>query len=195
MANPNEHDNQSEELLSSQEEKKEDQLSNSEELQSELKSQQEKNLRLLAEMENARKRMQRDKHDTIRFAVENVISEFLSPLDNFENAFSFTQQASEEIQNWAKGFEMILTQFKDILSTHNISPFHAEGLLFDPHQHEVIEIEETEKHPDGTVIQQFACGYKSGEDRILRPAKVKVAKAPKKEEENGEDQKTTREKT
>ena len=160
----------------------EGQLPTSEELQFELRNQQEKNLRLLAEMENARKRMQKDKHDTTRFAVENVIGEFLSPLDNFENAFSFTRQASDEVQNWARGFEMILTQFKDVLSSHNVTSFFLEGNHFDPHLHEVIEIEETEKHAEGTVIQEFVRGYKCG-DRILRPAKVKVAKKPVKESE------------
>lgn len=164
----------------------EEQFPTSEELQSELRSQQEKNLRLLAEMENARKRMQKDKHDTTRFAVENVIGEFLGPLDNFENAFSFTHQASEEVQNWAKGFEMILTQFKDVLSGHNVTSFLSEGTPFDPHLHEVIEVEETEKHEEGTVIQEFVRGYKCG-DRVLRPAKVKVAKKPVKDDEENQD--------
>lgn len=158
------------------------QLPTSEELQFELRNQKERNLRLLAEMENARKRMQKDQRDTTRFAVENVIGDFLDPLDHFENAFSFTQQASEEVQNWAKGFEMILMQFKDILSKHNVTPFASEGTQFDPHLHEVIEVEETEKHQEGTVIQEFVRGYKCGE-RILRPAKVKVAKKPAKEDE------------
>ncbi|WP_420421230.1 nucleotide exchange factor GrpE [Simkania sp.] len=176
-------ESQGEKQSEAQEDKpQEEQLPTSEELQFELRNQQEKNLRLLAEMENARKRMQKDKHDTTRFAVENVIEEFLSPLDNFENAFSFTQQASEEVQNWAKGFEMILTQFKDVLANHNVTPFSSEGNHFDPHLHEVIEIEETEKHEEGTVIQEFVRGYKCGE-RILRPAKVKVAKKPVKESE------------
>lgn len=163
----------------------EEQLPSSEELQFELRNQQEKNLRLLAEMENARKRMQKDKHDTTRFAIENMIGEFLTPLDNFENAFSFTQQASEEVQNWAKGFEMILTQFKDVLASHNVTPFSSEGNHFNPHLHEVIEIEETEMHEEGTVIQEFVRGYKCG-DRILRPAKVKVAKKPAKESEESQ---------
>lgn len=171
-----------EEPLPPEKEKEQQPLPTSEELESQLKNQQERNLRLLAEMENARKRMQKEKHDTTRFAVENVISEFLGPLDNFENAFSFTHQASEEVQNWAKGFEMILTQFKDVLTNHSVTPFQSEGNHFDPHLHEVIEVEETEKHLDGTIIQEFVRGYKCG-DRVLRPAKVKVAKKPVKEGE------------
>ena len=160
-------------------------------LKNQIKEEQEKYLRSLADHENTRKRMQKDKHDTTRFAVENVISEFLSPLDSFENALSFANQASEETQNWAKGFEMILTQFKDILVEHKVVPFNSEGNKFDPHFHEVLELEETEKHDDGTIIQEFLKGYKCG-DRALRPARVKVAKKPSKEP-NSDEQKTPEE--
>jgi molecular chaperone GrpE len=153
-----------------------------EELQMELETQKERYVRLLAEMENARKRMQKERHDMMRYAIENVITEFLSPLDNLENALSFAHQTSEETQNWAKGFEMILTQFKEVLGNHSVTYFQSEGMHFDPHMHEVIEMEETEKYREGTVIQEFIRGYKCG-DRILRPARVKVAKKPTEAEE------------
>lgn len=156
-------------------------------LKQQVKEEQEKYLRSLADMENTRKRMQKEKHDSTRFAVENVIGEFLPPLDNFENALSFVHQASEETQTWAKGFEMILTQFKDILSAHKVTPYASEGLQFDPHLHEVLELEETDKYEDGHIIQEFVKGYKCG-DRILRPARVKVAKTPKKEETEKESE-------
>lgn len=164
-----------------------EEIDETEVLKQQIKEEQEKYIRSLADMENTRKRMQKEKHDTTRFAVENVISEFLGPLDNFENALSFVHQASEETQTWAKGFEMILTQFKDILSSHKVTPYASEGAQFDPHLHEVLELEETEKHADGTIIQEFVKGYKCG-DRILRPARVKVAKAPKKEEAETDQQ-------
>lgn len=157
-----------------------EEIDETEGLKLQVKEEQEKYLRSLADMENSRKRMQKEKHDSTRFAVENVIGEFLSPLDNFENALSFVHQASEETQTWAKGFEMILTQFKDVLSGHKVIPYTSEGATFDPHLHEVLELEETGKHADGLILQEFVKGYKCG-DRILRPARVKVAKAPKKE--------------
>lgn len=157
-----------------------EEINETESLKQQVKEEQEKYLRSLADMENSRKRMQKEKHDSTRFAVENVIGEFLSPLDNFENALSFVHQASEETQTWAKGFEMILTQFKDVLSGHKVTPYTSEGALFDPHLHEVLELEETDKHEDGLILQEFVKGYKCG-GRILRPARVKVAKAPKKE--------------
>jgi len=117
-----------------------------------------------------------------RFAIENVIAEILLPIDTLENALGFTDQMSEDTRNWAKGFEMILSQFKEILSNHNITSFHSEGEQFDPHKHEAVEMEETDDYPEGTIIQEFLKGYKSG-DRTVRAARVKVAKAPKQESE------------
>lgn len=142
----------------------------------------EKYMRLLAEMENTRKRMQKEKHEMTRFAMENVIAEILQPIDTFESALSFTDQMSEDTRNWAKGFEMILGQFKEILGNHNVVAFHSKGEMFDPHRHEAVEIEETDEHPDGTILKELLKGYRSG-DRILRAARVKVAKTPNQKEE------------
>lgn len=147
----------------------------------------DKYFRLLAEMENTRKRMQKEKHEMTRFGIENVISEILLPIDTFENALGFTNQMSDETRNWAKGFEMILAQFKEILSNHNVTAFHSVGEEFDPHWHEAVEIEETHDHPDGTIIHEFLKGYKSG-DRILRAARVKVAKIPEKKVQTEENE-------
>ena len=156
------------------EQPQEDRLS---QLESEVKECHEKNLRLFAEMENSRKRLIKEKQDMTRFGIENVISDFLTPMDNLENALKFAQQMSEETRNWARGFEMILSQFKDVLSDHGISSFDSVGSSFDPHMHEAVEVEETDKAPEGQVLQEFIKGYKSAQ-RTLRPARVKVAKAP-----------------
>ncbi len=157
-------------------------------LEEELSEYKDKYLRLLAETENTRKRMQKERQEMTRFAVENVITEILAPIDSMENALKFTEQLSDELRNWAQGFQMILGQFKDVLSNHGVIPFHSEGMQFDPHLHYAIEIEETEEKPEGTIIQEFVKGYKSG-DRTVRPARVKVAKPPEKKEitENTQD--------
>lgn len=160
-------------------------------LQREVKEQKEKYLRVLAEMENVRKRMQKERHETTRFAVENVIREFLVPLDHFENAMGFTHQMSEETQTWARGFEMILTQFKEILKGHQVVPFQSEGIAFDPHLHEVIEMEETEEKNVGMVLQEFLRGYRCGE-RVLRPARVKVGKRRENQTCQPQDQLTSK---
>jgi len=152
-------------------------------LEEELKEYKDKYLRVLADMENARKRMQKEKQEMIRFATENVIADILGPLDNLEHALGFAQKMSEEVRNWASGFHMIVTQFKDALQGHGVVPFDSKGMQFDPHKHEAVETEETETHPEGTVVQEFKKGYKSG-DRTVRPASVKVAKAPSEQEKN-----------
>lgn len=146
-------------------------------IEEELKEVKDKYLRLLADMDNMRKRMQKEKLEGSRFAIESAIAEFLDPIDNLENALNFAQGHSDETRNWALGFQMILAQFKEVLHRHNVISFHSEGASFDPHLHEAVEIEETTQYPEGKIIKEFVRGYKSG-DRTLRPARVKVAKAP-----------------
>lgn len=135
----------------------------------------DKYLRSIADMENMRKRMMKDKQESARFAIENVIADFLTPMDNLENALGHAKEASDDVRNWAFGFEMILAQFKDVLQQNGIVPLVALGEIFDPHMHEAVETEVTDKHPEGEILSEFVRGYKCG-DRIIRPARVKVAK-------------------
>ena len=150
------------------------------ELQRELLEYKDKYLRLLADGENVRKRMQKERQEIIRHATESLIIDFLSPIDNFENALRFAQDMSEEVRNWAFGFQMILAQFKDILAQNGVTPFEAIGKPFNPHDHEAIEMEETIKEPPGTVIRVNLKGYKMG-DRTIRATRVTVAKSFEKE--------------
>lgn len=153
-------------------------LSAEQQKEQELQEAKDKYLRLLAEMENTRKRLQKEKLDMARFSVENVITEFLPAMDNFENALGFTQNMSAEVSNWAKGFQMILDQFKEVLTSNGITAFSSKGQLFDPRLHEAIETEETDSHQEGEILQEYVRGYKSKE-RTIRPARVKVAKKPR----------------
>lgn len=137
----------------------------------------DKYLRTLAEQENMRKRIQKEKQDMVGFGIENAIAEFLPAIDNFENALRFAESAEGAVKNWAIGFEMILSQFKEVLYNHGIVSFHSEGNTFDPLYHEAVEIVETTEHPDGTIMHEFTKGYKSA-TRTIRPARVKVAKYP-----------------
>ena len=146
-------------------------------LEKNLKECQEKYLRLLADSENTRKRLQKERQEHTKYAVENVIVEFLHPLDSFEKALKFAESMSNEVKNWAVGFEMILGQFKQILSNHGVVTFESTSQHFDPHLHEAVEVVETQEYPPGTIVHEFLRGYRSG-DRIIRPARVKVAKTP-----------------
>jgi molecular chaperone GrpE len=133
--------------------------------------------RALADAENSRKRLQKENQELVQYAMQNVFVDFLGPIDHMENALGFTEQASTEVQHWAYGFKMILNQFKDVLSNNGVTAFKSIGERFDPHRHEAVETVETTDYPPGTVVSESICGYKSG-DRIVRPARVKVAKAP-----------------
>jgi molecular chaperone GrpE len=137
----------------------------------------DKYLRALAEQENMRKRIQKEKQEMLSFGIENAIAEFLPAIDNFENALRFAESAAGEVKNWAIGFEMILSQYKEVLYNHGIVSYHSEGNTFDPQIHEAVEIVETTEHPDGTIMHEFTKGYKSAH-RTIRPARVKVAKHP-----------------
>ncbi|MBS0623170.1 MAG: nucleotide exchange factor GrpE [Verrucomicrobia bacterium] len=146
-------------------------------LQVQLNECQDKYLRLLAESENVRKRLLKERQELMQYAVENLLSEFLHPIDNFENALKFATRASDEVRNWAAGFQMIAAQFKQVLSNHGLEEFSSIGQQFDPLFHEAVEMVETTDHSPGTVIEQSVSGYKKGE-RTVRVARVKVAKAP-----------------
>lgn len=157
-----------------------------EQLKKELSECKDKYLRSLAESENARKRLQKEKQEMIQYATQNLVVDFLNPIDHMENALKFTQQMSDEVKHWAVGFQMILTQFKDVLTMNGVSPFTSEGKPFDPHKHEAIETVATADFPPGTVIEETTRGYLMG-DKTIRPARVKVSKAPAAQPANNQE--------
>lgn len=149
-------------------------------MQKEIHDYKDKYLRSLADMENSYKRMQKDKLEYTNYAVESVIVDFLHPIDNLENALKFAQEMSDEVKNWAFGFQMILTQFKDILASNGIVQIETANAKFDPHLHEAVEMVETDDHLPDTIVEVCVRGYKKGE-RTIRPARVKVAKKVQKD--------------
>lgn len=146
-------------------------------LEEEVEESKDKYLRLLADTENMRKRLAKEKQEMTRFSIDSVMAEILGPLDNFEKALECANQMSPEVRNWAMGFQMILAQFKEVLQNHGVTPFSSVGAPFDPFLHDAIEVEETDAQPEGTVLTEYVRGYKS-KDRTIRPARVKVAKKP-----------------
>ncbi len=144
-------------------------------LQKELMEYKDKYLRLLADAENARKRLQKERGEISRYAIENLVGDFLKPLDNLENALQFANAMSEEVKNWAFGFQMILTQFKDALAQHGVNSFDSIGMPFNPHDHEAVEMVESETAPPGIILEENVRGYRMGE-RTIRAARVKVSK-------------------
>lgn len=137
----------------------------------------DKYLRLLAEIDNTRKRLQKEKQDLMRFAVRDVLLEILHPIDHMEKALAHSENMSHEVKHWAAGFKMILTQFKEVLTLHGVHAVESVGMAFDPHQHEAVEMVERTDVAPGTILEEFIKGYRMG-DMVIRPARVKVAKAP-----------------
>lgn len=137
----------------------------------------DKYFRLLAEMENLRKRMSKEGGDNTKHAVGNVIAEFLHPIDNLESALNYADKMSDEVKNWAIGFKMILNQFQETLGNYGVKPIDTQGQHFDPHLHDAIEMRETSEFEPGAIVEECRKGYVMGE-RTIRPARVVVAKTP-----------------
>jgi molecular chaperone GrpE len=147
-----------------------------EELKKELSELKDKYLRALAEMDNQRKRLDREKNDFYQFALGDILKDVLSVLDNFERALQSRDQTDGK--SYEEGIELIHKLLLDLIRKRGVTLVEAEGIKFDPTIHQAILTEESEevKEPEiGEVLQK---GYKINA-RLLRPALVKVI-VPKK---------------
>ena len=134
----------------------------------------ERIVRLTADFDNFRKRAQRDKDEARQFANQGLLEKLLPVLDNFEMALTAVKDADSSVRD---GVQMILDQLLSVLKESGVEPVDALGQPFDPNLHEALSQEETTDAEEGTVVQQVQCGYKLN-DRLVRPARVVVAKAP-----------------
>jgi molecular chaperone GrpE len=132
-------------------------------------------VRLQADFENYRKRVERDRHQESRRAVESLVESLLPVLDAFERAMAAHDDPAYE--EYRKGFELIQKRLWDSLAKQGLEKIEAESKPFNPHEHHAIERVETLEHPDGTVIEELQAGYKL-HDKVLRPAMVRVAIHP-----------------
>jgi molecular chaperone GrpE len=145
-----------------------------EELKAQIEEYKDKYFRALAEIENSRKRLSREKVESQSFAVQNIVVDLLQPVDHFEMALHHAEEAKGDISVWAKGFEMILEQLRQVLQDHGVVSYQSLNTQFDPHAHEAVETEERCDVPEGTVVFEFQKGYRLG-GRTIRPARVRVA--------------------
>jgi molecular chaperone GrpE len=134
-------------------------------------------LRRQAEFENYRRRIDREKVESYARARGEVLLELLPVVDNFERALSSLEKSETDAAGLRHGIELIHKQFKDALTKFGLEPVESVGQVFDPHLHEAVTIEPTDEHEENTIIEEFQRGYKLGE-KLLRPAKVKVAASP-----------------
>ena len=134
----------------------------------------ERIVRLTADFDNFRKRAQREKDEARQFANQGLLEKLLPVLDNFEMALTAVKDADPSVRD---GVQMILDQLLGVLKESGVEPVDAMGQPFDPNLHEALSQEETTEVEEGTVVQQVQRGYKLN-DRLVRPARVVVAKAP-----------------
>jgi len=135
-----------------------------------LREQEDKYLRLLAEYDNYRKRSQKEKETAWTTAKADTAKEFLPVYDNLERALK--QETADEA--YAKGVQMIMTQFKTTLEKLGIQEIPALGETFDPNLHNAVMHIDDENLGENVVAEVFQTGFQTG-DKIIRHAMVKVA--------------------
>jgi len=143
-------------------------------LQQEKAAIQDRLLRLAAEFENYRKRVDRERRDQADAAVAGAVEELLPIVDNLERALEAPVGSDAEV--YRKGVQLIHQQMVDLLRKRGVTPIESVGTEFDPNVHQAVAHEVSSDHREGEVMEEFRRGYKLG-DRLLRPAMVKVAKA------------------
>jgi molecular chaperone GrpE len=132
-------------------------------------------LRQVAEVDNFKKRLNREREDAIRYANENLIKDILPVIDNLERAIAHAQGGSDG-KPLVEGVEMVLRGLLDVLSKHGVVQVPAVGAVFDPSKHEAMEQVESSEYQPNIIINEHHKGYLF-RDRLLRPALVTVSKA------------------
>jgi len=134
----------------------------------------DRNLRLQADFENTRKRLEKEREDFIKFANESIILELLNTLDDLERTVELAQSQHQDLTSFLKGVEMILAHLYEMLKKYGVRPIEAKGRLFDPAYHEALMQLECNDLPEHTIIEELQKGYLLN-DKVIRTTKVKVA--------------------
>ena len=164
----------------------EEEKSNEEALQEEVERLRDEKLRLLAEIDNLRKRYDRERLDSIRYGSINLARDILSPDDNLTRALEAIPQEEKNsltVNNLVSGLKMVQKEFSTILEKYGVIKIEALNKKFDHNFHQaVVEIENNETE-EGTVINEMQCGY-TMYDKLLRPSMVGVSKKTEKNDKS-----------
>ncbi len=145
-----------------------------EQLQQEVTSHRDKHLRTLADMDNLRRRLAREKDEIRRSAAAALIEDMLPSLDNLQIGLE-TAARHPEAKEVSRGFEVVAAQIRQILERHGLQALEPEsGSLFDPNQHEAMAYEASDSIPDHHIVRVLRIGYTLNQ-RLLRPATVVVS--------------------
>lgn len=134
---------------------------------------------LAAEMENIKKRHQKDLENSVKYGSEKILKNLVEVVDNFERTTAamgpLESIQDEKMKNLLVGIEMIRKQFLDALAQSGLVPIEALGKIFDPNLHEALSQMVAEGKKEGEVVMEYQKGYLLN-GRLLRPSKVVVAK-------------------
>ena len=133
-------------------------------------------LRAEAELDNYRKRVQREAEELRKYQILPLASELLPGLDNLGRAIA-AAETSKNIEDLLTGVSMVARQLEDILSRHAVKPIDAQGQPFDPNLHEALGQVPSADFPAMTVVQELEKGY-TLHDRVVRPTKVFISSGP-----------------
>lgn len=139
-------------------------------LRGELKDLRDRSMRTLADFDNFRKRVERERGEQRRFAGSEVLRDLLAVVDNLERAVG-AQSTLEELR---EGVELILRQMGELLKRHGVERVSAAGRRFDPASHEAVVRHDSDEVAEPTIVKELQTGYWL-RDRLLRPALVEVA--------------------
>ena len=147
----------------------------------------DRQLRLAADFENARRRSIKEREEAALFGHQNVVKELLPSVDNLERAIEHARQEGEgSREGLLEGVELVLREIFAVLARHGVAPIEALGQPFDPSVHEAMAQVPDGTVPANTVVQVFQPGYQL-RGRLLRPARVVVSKPPG-DAEKGKDE-------
>ncbi|HLJ40967.1 MAG TPA: nucleotide exchange factor GrpE [Candidatus Acidoferrales bacterium] len=132
-------------------------------------------VRLQADFENYRKRIERERHQERHRGAETLVENLLPVLDAFDRAISAHPDAAHD--EYRTGFQLIRKQLFDVLAKQGLQKIETDGKRFDPHMHHAIERFETGDEPDGAILEELQAGY-IFHGKVLRPAMVRVAVNP-----------------
>ena len=159
-----------------QQEEEKDMAAALEEAKNKLQETEDKLLRLAAEFDNTKKRLEREREISLKYAEENILKDLLPGIDNIERAMEQSRD-SNSIESLLEGVELTRNGLLATLEKYGVKAIKSIGQPFDPNIHEAIAMEETDQVEPNFVLREYLKGY-FFKERLLRPAKVIVSKQP-----------------
>ena len=141
-------------------------------LQDELRRERDMRLRALADFDNYRKRIERERADAAQSGRRDIVLKLLDLADSFDRAFA---HAGEAPASWVEGLQSIRRKLLGLLESQGVTPFESLGEPFNPERHEAIGSVDSNDYKPGSVAEELQRGYRWGES-LLRPARVRVAR-------------------